>query len=114
MEQEPKEILNQLVEHLNEYVETQKEIIKLNTVKHSSAAAGNMAAVLLLALFLLVTYVFINVGIALYWGNSIQNLAAAFAYVGLINLGVALLVIIFRNSLVVRPIQNIIIKQFTE
>lgn len=112
-EQEPKEILNQMVEHLNEYLETQKEIIKLNTIKHTSATAGNIAAILLLALFLLVMYVFVNVGAALLLGQLINNLPAAFGYIGLINLGVAVILIIFRKQLVVRPIQNIIIKQFT-
>lgn len=112
-EQEPKEILNQLVEHLNEYLETQKEIIKLNTIKHTSATAGNMAAILLLALFLMVMYVFANVGAALLIGQFIKNLPAAFGYIGLINLGIAIILIIFRKPLVIRPIQNLIIKQFT-
>jgi len=33
MENQPKEAFNEIVDHLQDYLETQKEIIKLNTVK---------------------------------------------------------------------------------
>ena len=113
MENQPKETFNEIVDHLQDYVETQKEIIKLQTVKHGSAAIGNIAAVLLLALFLLVTYLFLNVALALFIANT-STLFYAFLSVGLGNLIVAVLVYLLRNTLVVRPIQNIIIKLTTE
>src|SRR5574343_232527 len=113
MENQPKETFNEIVDHLQDYVETQKEIIKLQTVKHGSAAIGNIAAVLLVALFLLVTYLFLNVALALFIANT-SILFYAFLWVGLGNLIVAVLVYLLRNTLVVRPIQNIIIKLTTE
>ncbi|MBW7844484.1 MAG: hypothetical protein H3C45_02335 [Bacteroidia bacterium] len=114
MEQEPKVLLNQIVEHLNEYVETQKEIIKLQTVKHTSAAIGNITAFLLLALFLIAAYLFINISIALYLTNLVANTFIAFSYVAIANIVIALLLFIFRKNLVVKPVQNLFIKLFTE
>lgn len=113
MENQPKEAFNEIVDHLQDYVETQKEIIKLQTVKHGSTAVGNVAAVMLLALFLLVTYLFLNVGLALFIATS-TTLFFAFLMVGAGNLLVAILVYLLRNTLVVRPIQNLIIKLTTE
>jgi hypothetical protein len=113
MENQPKEAFNEIVDHLQDYVETQKEIIKLQTVKHGSFAAGNIAAVMLLALFLMVTYFFLNVALALLIANA-SSLFIAFLWVGLGNLIIAILVYLLRNTLVVRPIQNIIIKLTTE
>lgn len=113
MENQPKEAFNEIVDHLQDYLETQKEIIKLNTVKHGSAAAGNMVAIALLAMFLLVTYLFLNVAMALFFATSI-GLFQAFLVVGAGNLLVAILVYLLRNTLVVRPIQSLIIKLTTE
>jgi hypothetical protein len=113
MENQPKEAFNEIVDHLQDYVETQKEIIKLQTVKHGSAAAGSIAAVLLLSLFLLVTYLFLNVGFALFIATSTTHFIA-FLIVGVGNLLVAILVYLLRNTLVIRPIQNLIIKLTTE
>lgn len=114
MEQEPKEVFREVVDHFEEYVETQKEIIRLQTVKHGSAAVGNIAAILLLALFLLVSYIFLNVGIAAYLSRYTGSLTTSFLYVGGVNLVVALLVALMRNSLVVRPVQNILIRLITQ
>ncbi len=113
MESQPKEAFNEIVDHLQDYVETQKEIVKLQAVKHGSFAVGNIASVLLLALFLLVTYLFLNVALALFIANTC-TLFNAFLWVGLGNLIVAVLVYLLRNTLVVRPIQNVIIKLTTE
>ena len=113
MENQPKEAFNEIVDHLQDYLETQKEIIKLHTVKHGSAAAGNMAAITLLAMFLLVTYFFLNVALALFIASSI-SLFLAFLIVGAGNLLVAILVYLLRNTLVVRPMQSLIIKLTTE
>jgi hypothetical protein len=113
MENQPKEAFNEIVDHLQDYVETQKEIIKLQTVKHGSIAVGNIAAVLLLALFLLVTYLFLNVGFALFIATSTTHFFA-FLVVGAGNLLVVILVYLLRNTLVIRPIQNLIIKLTTE
>jgi hypothetical protein len=114
MEQEPKQVFNETVEHLNEYIETQKEIIKLQAVKHTSGATGNTVAVVLFALFLTMTYFFVNLAAALLCADYLDSLAKAFALVGGINCLIGLILWFFRESLVVKPIQNIIIKHFTE
>lgn len=114
MEQEPKEIFQGVVDHLEEYVETQKEIIRLQTVKHGSAAVGNIAAVLLLALFLLVAYIFLNVGLAAFLSRYTGSLSTSFLYVGGANFFVAIMVALLRNTLVVRPVQNLLIKLITQ
>ena len=113
MENQPKEAFNDIVDHLQDYLETQKDIIKLHTVKQGSAAAGNITAIMLLALFLLVTYLFLNVALALFIASSL-SLHLAFLTVGAGNLLVAILVYLLRNTLVVRPIQSLIIKLTTE
>lgn len=114
MEQEPKQVFNETVEHLNEYIETQKEIIKLQAVKHTSGATGNTAAILLFALFLSITYLFANVAAALLCATYLGSLAKAFALIGGINCLIGFILWFFKEQLVVKPIQNIIIKHFTE
>ena len=114
MEQEPKQVFNETVEHLNEYIETQKEIIKLHAVKHTSSATGNTAAIILFAVFLSITYLFANIAAALLCATYLDSLAKAFALVGGINFLIGLTLWFFKQSLVVKPIQNIIIKHFTE
>ncbi len=113
MENQPKEAFNDIVEHFQDYVDTQKEIIKLQTVKHVSSTVGNLTAVVLFVMFLMITYLFLNVALALYLSIFISTFTA-FLYVAIGNLLVGILIYMLRNTIVVRPIQNLIIKLTTE
>lgn len=113
MEQSPKQHFSSAVDHAQEYVETQKEIIKLHFAKHSGSVAGYMAALLLIVLFFMVFYVLGNVALAFCINKQLNDLAWSFLIVAIINMLLAVLLVLMRKT-IIKPIQNKIIKLITE
>lgn len=114
MEENPKEAFNQTVDHVLEYVETQKQIVSLQATKHAGVITGNAAAVLLVTFFVFVCYLLFNVAIVFLINNRLNDLFMSFILVSAGNLLLALLVIMLRNTIIVKPVQNFIIRTITE
>jgi hypothetical protein len=114
MEENPKEAFNQTVDHVLEYVETQKQIVSLQATRHAGVVTGNAAAVLLVTFFLFMSYLLLNLAIVFLVNNRFNDLFASFMLVSGVNLLLALLAIVLRKTIIVRPVQNLIIRTITE
>ena len=113
-EENPKQVFSDAYEHLQEYLETEKEIIRLQVVKHSSKTIGYMVAIFALFMLGFVFYLLMNVSIAIWLAQYFDSYFYGFLYVALANGFILLLFAIFKDSLIVRPVQNLLIRLITE
>ena len=113
-EENPKQVFTDAYEHLHEYLETEKEIIRLQVVKHSSKTIGYMVAIFALFMLGFVFYLLINVSAAIWLAQYFENYFYGFLYVALANGFLLLMLAIFKDSLMVRPVQNLLIRLITE
>lgn len=114
MEENPKEAFNQAVDHVLEYVETQKQIVSLQAAKHAGAVTGNAAAALLITFFIFIFYLLLNVAIVFLLDTRFNDLFKSFMVVSGVNLLLAVLAVLLRKTAIVRPVQNFIIRTITE
>lgn len=113
-EENPKQVFSDAYEHLQEYLETEKEIIRLQVVKHSSKTIGYMVAIFALFMLGFVFYLLMNVSVAILLAQYFDSYFYGFLYVALANGFILLLFAIFKDSLIVRPVQNLLIRLITE
>lgn len=113
MAQSPGQHLNDAVNHAQEYVENQLEIIKLETARHSSKVLAYIAAFIAAGIFFSVFYLMANVALAFYIHTRVESLLLSFLAVALANLLLGLGIMLFRQA-IIRPVQNLVIRLITE
>jgi hypothetical protein len=113
MEQSPREHFSNAVDHAQEYLENQVEIIRLETAKHGSKLGAYLTAVIFACFFFSVFYLMANVALAFCINSRVQNLLWSFLIVAAGNLLLGLIIILFKRA-VIRPVQNILIRLITD
>lgn len=114
MEQHPKEAFNKAIDHVEEYIETQKEIVTLKAAKHAGAVTGHVTALAIVLLFMFVFYLLFNLALVFKINTGQDNLFNSFLLVAAGNLFLAIVLFALRKSVVIKPVQNFIIKLITE
>jgi len=109
--EERKELVEELFEKAEAYFKTNIEIAKLKAADKLAMGVSSFAAVLLFFLFFSFFYLMVNVGIAVWLGNSMGQQNGYFVVAGF-NGAIALFIYLFRESLVKKPIVKAIISQF--
>ena len=111
MEQTIKKV-EELAEHMKEYVDNRVASIKLGTAEKGSAILANILAKALLILIFLLVVVFGSVGLAYVIARFTGALYLGFFAVSGIYLLLALLVMAGKEWLLRLPIMNAILRQF--
>ena len=109
--EERKELVEEMFEKAEAYFKTNIEITKLKVVDKVAMGVSSFAAVLLLFLFFSFFYLMLNVGIAVWLGQSMGPQNGYFVVAGF-NGALALIIFLFRDSFVKKPIVKAIISQF--
>jgi|SRR5687767_1469274 len=109
--QERKELIKDLFENVEEYTKTNIELVKLKaTAKVSNVVSSLLAQIAVVALaFFFITM--INIGIAFWIGDAMGRTHLGFFVVAGFYALSAIVVYMFRVSLIKTPISNTIIKQ---
>lgn len=108
---ERKELIEELFEKAESYIKINVEITKLKAVDKLAMGVSSFAAVLLVFLFFSFFYLMVNVGIAVWLGQSMGAQNGYFVVAGF-NGVLALIIYLFRDSFVKKPIINALISQF--
>lgn len=101
--------IESLYNKAEQYSRTSLELIKLNAIDKSSDVISSLAVIVSLTLILAVFSLFVNIGIALLLGKAFDSYAIGFFIVSGFYLVVALVVFIFRKSLIKIPIDTIVV-----
>ena len=103
--------IDKLYQKAEQYSKTTLEIVKLKTVDKTSDIISSLAVSLILILIVAIFSLFINVGIALWIGNIMENTALGFFIVSGFYLLLGIIVYFNKESLIKTPIDNLIIKK---
>lgn len=101
-----------MIGNLKDYLNNRVSLLKLEVIEGTSKGLAQTTSILLLTVFFLLTYFFLMFGLSWYIGEHFleNNLPLGFIISGLIHLGIALLLLIFRKRLVEKPILNFLIR----
>jgi len=100
-----------LFERVEDFGKTSLELIRLKTIDKTAEVASTLVSKLAVYIAVTLSAMIINIGIALYIGQLLGNMAFGFFIVGLFYAFVALLLHIFRNAWIKHPLNNSIITQ---
>ncbi len=106
-----KELVEDLFEKAEAYVKTSIEIIKLKSADKMAAVAASLISRLVVILFLSFFFLMVNIGLAIWIGESIGHIYYGFFIVSGLYAIIALCLFVFRDSIIKNPIINSIISQ---
>lgn len=106
-----KQLVEDLFEKAEAYVKTSIEILKLKSADKMAEVAASLVSRLVVILFLSFFFLMINIGVAIWLGESMGHVYYGFFIVSGLYAIIALCLFLFRNPIIKNPIINSIISQ---
>ena len=106
----PPSAIGSLVENISNYIETKVELMKLKAISKSSEVVSSIVSVLVISIVLLFAISILNIGLSIWIGTMLGEIAYGFFAVGGFYLIIAILLIAFKSKWLKAPVANIIIK----
>ena len=105
------EIIDERVERAETYGKTTLELIKLKSVDKLADGASSMAAWLAVIAALLIFFMTFNIGLALWIGAMVGGSYLGFFIVAGFYALIGLILLLFKNRLIKKPLSETIINQ---
>jgi hypothetical protein len=93
------------------YTKTSFELLQLNTIDKTSDVISSLAVITSMVIIVAMFILFINIGISLLIGKLLNDYAMGFFLISLFYFIVALIVFVFRKTLIKIPIDNLIVSK---
>jgi hypothetical protein len=106
-----KELVEDLFEKAEAYVKTSFEIYKLKSADKLAEVIASTISLLVVILFLSFFFLMVNIGLAIWLGESMGHVYYGFFVVSGLYAIIALGLFVFRNPIIKNPIINSIISQ---
>jgi hypothetical protein len=101
--------LEVLVERIEAYAKTSLKLLRLKATDKVAELVSDMASGLTMAVLLILVFVNLNIGIALFLGDLFGKMYLGFLAVSGLYACFGLLVYFFRSTLIKKPIKNLLI-----
>jgi len=101
---------DELTKNIRDYVNTRISLAKLEIAEKTSSLISRFIAFLIVLLFLMSAWIFLNVSLAFFLTDVFGKKIIGFLIVGGLNLFIAWVIWLTKNSLIRIPIMNAIIK----
>lgn len=106
--------IERLYEKAESYTKTSFELVKLRAIDKTSEIISSLAVVISIACVIAMFSLFLNIGIALWIGNKLNDMSAGFLIVSGFYLVAGIVVYIFRRNWIKRPIDDLIVGKLLE
>ncbi|TAF10407.1 MAG: hypothetical protein RSE15_11930 [Flavobacterium sp.] len=93
------------------YTKTSFELLQLNTIDKTSDVISSLAVITSMVIIVAMFILFINIGISLLIGKLLNDYAMGFFLISGFYFIVALIVFVFRKTLIKIPIDNLIVSK---
>jgi len=103
--------VEEIIKNLKEYADIQYQIMTLKLGNMVSSVIAKILATFIYALFFFMFIMFISVTAGFYLSNILGSMTKGFLAVAGFYFIIGIILVIFRNKLVIGPIKNNIIKQ---
>jgi hypothetical protein len=100
-----------LYKKAEQYSKTSFELLQLNTIDKISDVISSLSVVISISIIVAMFTLFINIGISLYIGKLLNDYAMGFFLVSGFYFIVAIIVYLFRKTLIKIPIDNLIVSK---
>lgn len=100
-----------LYKKAEQYTKTSFELLQLNAIDKTSDVISSLSVVISISIIVAMFILFINIGISLYIGKLLNDYAMGFFLVSIFYFVVAIIVFIFRKTLIKIPIDNLIVSK---
>ncbi|TDR25257.1 MULTISPECIES: hypothetical protein [Flavobacterium] len=100
-----------LYKKAEKYSKTSFELLQLNTIDKTSDVISSLSVVISISIIVAMFTLFINIGISLFIGKLLNDYAMGFFLVSGFYFIVAIIVFIFRKTLIKIPIDNLIVSK---
>jgi hypothetical protein len=107
-------LIETLLEKGEQYGKTTLELLKLKTLDKSADVVSNMVSWIVVAVFAVLFFLILNIGIALWLGELMGKSYYGFFAVSGFYAVLALIFTVFRKQLIKEPMNNSIITQVLE
>lgn len=96
------------------YAKTSYELVRLKAIDKISEIISSLAVVISIVFIVAMFTLFLNVGIALWIGQTLNNISLGFFIVSGFYVLLAIIVFIYRKKLIKEPIDNLIVGKLLE
>ncbi|MES2811446.1 MAG: hypothetical protein V4670_03160 [Bacteroidota bacterium] len=103
-----------LFDKFENYTKTSITLFKLSSVEKSADVLSSLTSQVTIILIALMFILFTNIGLALWLGKLLNEYFLGFFIVSGFYLVLALVVFIFRNQMIKRPINDMVIKKLIQ
>lgn len=107
----PETSIETLIEKTEQYGKTSQELFMLQAINKSADVLSSLIARLAILVFIALSLLIINIGVALWLGKLLGHTFFGFFIIGAIYALIAILFHLFRNQWLKYPLSNSIIKQ---
>lgn len=101
--------IEKLYEKAENYTKTSIELVKLQAIDKTSEIISSLAVVISIAFIVAIFTLFLNVGVAIWIGDALDNMALGFLIVSGFYAVLGLIIFVGRKSLIRVPIDNLIV-----
>ena len=109
---EQQKSLNDVIENVQDYIELQKKILRLEVIEKVSEASASAGANSVVFVFYLLVFLFFSIAIALFAGDLLGKNYLGFAVIAVLYLMIALVLNVNKDKWLKTPIANSFIKTF--
>lgn len=111
LEPEPPSHLEELVDHVKDYIDTRSELIILKTTDKVASASGIAVSYLICIFLFVMVLVLLSIGAALWIGKALGDSFSGFFLIAGFYLLLLLIFFLGRSSLIKKPIANKVINE---
>ena len=109
--EEKKTPVEVLLEYGQAYIKTSVQLLKFKTTDKVAEITSNLASGLIILILFTLLFINLNIGIALLIGSLLGRIWLGFLILSGFYGVVGILIYIFRNSWIKKPVSNAVIKQ---
>ena len=108
------ENMEDLVTHVIDYMDTQKELLILNAQEKAALAISSAVSWVMFGFFMLFAFGLLSTGLSIWLGFLFDNMILGFLTTGVIYLILAAIVLIFRKDLFEHRLGHYLTIKFTQ
>ncbi|HSQ45520.1 MAG TPA: hypothetical protein VLM44_01240 [Lutibacter sp.] len=100
-----------LIDRAQDYSNSTIELLKINAIDKSAEVVSSLVSQLVFIITIALSFLIVNIGIALWVGKLLGDSFYGFFVIGGFYVIIAILLHVFRSSLIKYPVSNSIIRQ---
>lgn len=109
-----KELFNKLTSGIQEYIQTEKELLKLRVIKELAGVLGMVFGAVFIIMLFHVAIALLGLWVSFYLSSILGSYTLGFGITGLLYLVWFTVSLIFRKTLLIKPFTSMVVAAMTD